>query len=238
MLSLRRVAYLLFRPVGRTARFKWAIVIARLLAPLSKLTGYVKMPPFALDTYREYVTATFLQSLTSGDIEFDPVINVNGAQYLPKGGAILVSGHFYLNFVFLRWLRDQGRAPSVFLRLGVDTWRFVGTQENMSILDPDRHSLLRVRELLRSGKFVVSAIDNNEPFQDWAELGVSERALFVSDRLFRLAEQLGCPVLFFFTRLEKKGTVVTEIVPATTRNAERTLAEFSIFMSEALSQPD
>jgi len=236
MLSLRPVAYLLFRSFGRTKRFRIAGVFARLLAPISRLTGYIKMPPFALDTYSEYVTATFLQSLTNSDIEFDPNTEVHGAEHLPRGAAILVSGHFYLNFVFLRWLRDQGHSPSVFLRLGVDTWRFVGTREPMSILDPDRHSLLRVRELLRSGEIIVSAIDNNEPFQDWTKLNVSERSIFVSDRLFRFAEQLGCPVLFFYTRLGKKGTVVADIVPATTHDAARTLSEFSNFMSAALSQ--
>ena len=236
MLSLRRIAYLPFRPLSRTARFRFAVVLASLLAPVLRLTGYVKMPPFALDTYREYVTATFLQSLTNDDIEFDPEIEVCGAQHLPKGGAILVSGHFYLNFVFLRWLRDQGRAPSVFLRLGVNTWRFVGTRESMPILDPDGRSLLRVRELVRSGKLVVSAIDNNEPFQDWTELNVSERPIFVSDHLFRFAEQLRCPVLFFHTCLNKKGIVVAEMVPATTLGTARTIAEFSDFMNSAFSE--
>jgi hypothetical protein len=228
-------AHLLFRPLSRRMRYRIALKLGRYFAPVAKRTGYLKQPPLALGTYHEYVTASILQSLTQCGIEFDPQIDVKGSSTIPADGAIFISGHFWLNFVFLRWLHDQQRRFSVFLLLGVDDWRIMGTREQMSTLAPEKRSLIRAKDRVRSGELVVAAIDGLRPLPNWRKLNCNARDIYVSDALLKSAERFGCPVVFFETHLDDNGEIVANVQPASSADAERTFDEYERFLLSTIS---
>jgi hypothetical protein len=217
-------------------RYRIALRLEKLLEPFAKASGYITLPAIALDTYREYFTASLLQSLTQAGIEFDPEIEVRGAEHIPESGAFLLSGHFYLNFVFMRWLHDRGREHSVFLLLGVDDWRIVGTRQQMRVLDPGSASLLQARRRIRSDELVLAAVDYHQPHPKRVKVECAERGIFITENIFKLAYRLRRPILFFDASLEAENKIVVRIEPATSNSPFRAADEYGSYLQRALSR--
>ena len=226
----------LFGLLRPTARFKLALRLARWGGPLIKAAGYFPMPAFASGNYREFLTAGFLQSLTNRGAEFDAVIEVRGAELIPEKGAILLSGHFYLNFVFLRWLHDNERAHSVFLATGTDRWPILGTNTELKRLLPGNISLVRVKQLLSEGEIVIAAIDDCEHHPNWTKLEIAGREIYISDALIRFAERSGTPVFFFDTYFESNYKIVTEIVRPSLAEHATIVDDFEPFIRNAMNK--
>lgn len=229
--------YRVFNILSRKARFENALRLSAFITPIvCKLPRY-KQPDFALGTDREYVTSAVLHSLTIHNVEFDPVVYTEGAQLIPERGAIFLTGHFYLNFIFLRYLFDKGRVPNAFLLTGIDNWQLMGTRERVKILMPQKTSLLQVKTLIGSGELVLAAIDHKSLHGFWnKKLSVSEREIYVSDSLIKFAEMGNVPIFFFDTDFDEKGNVVSVIEAASSTNSSVVLDEFSDFISRALKK--
>src|SRR5207237_4439300 len=109
--------YKTFFLFGKRNRFFYVMRLVEILEPLMSRFSRYAIPHYALGSQREYLASTLLRSLTFNDIEFEPVVKVRGDELPVSDGAILISGHFYLNFVFFRTLFDAGRETTVFLHM-------------------------------------------------------------------------------------------------------------------------
>jgi hypothetical protein len=234
--SVFSVFYKLFLLFGRTTRFKLALRLARWSEPLIKASGYYPMPAFASGNYREFLTAGILQSMTNHGVEFDPVIEVRGGELIPQDGAIFLSGHFYLSFVFFRWLHDRNTPHSVFLVTGTDEWRILGTKTELQRLGRGNVSLVRVRRLLSDGELVIAAIDDCNYHAKWTKLDIPEREVYISEALIKFAHRSDTPIFFFDTYFEGKYGIATDIFHVSLTSRADTVDEFTCFLSNALEK--
>lgn len=229
--------YKIFLLFGRQTRFTCALRLVKIIEPIAGKFSYYKMPPIVLGTYREYLTAALLNSMTLHDVEFDIVLTVKGKELLIPEGAIFVSGHFYLNFIFMRWLYDIGRQPSIFLRTGTDEWRILGTKIPYEILEHKPVSLNKVKRLVSNDKIVLTAIDSTIPYLHWTKLNVTDsRDIFVNDSLIKLAERTHTPIFFFDTFFDENNNVTAIIERASSNDTQIVLDEFAKFISSALKR--
>jgi hypothetical protein len=110
----------------------------------------------------------------------------------------------------------------------------IGTAVAIDALDTTSNVLLQVRSRLAAGGKVVADVDNPAP--DTGEvLELPNGTVYVSDRLFRLAERLDVPVRFFWTRIVDGRVRITFATPA---SAEATAMgrEFREFYRKAASE--
>jgi hypothetical protein len=207
--------------------------LARLMSPLVERSGRLTMPPFALGSYREFCTSALFQSVTHEGIDFDPVIEIQGADRI-EPASILVSGHFYLNFLFIRWVNDNVARPGVFLLHRQEKWLLQGSRQPMDILLPGRSSLLRARDVLNAGRPVIGAIDAIEPSgKAWAKTAVSSRDDYASRSLLTYAIRSGTPLFFFDTFFDGSGRINAVVEPIASRDP---LGDYSRLLSEALAR--
>ncbi len=230
------ITYSIFLLLSSEKRYIYVLKIAKTISPLAAKFSYIKVPHFALDTFREYLTAKILNSLTFHGVEFNPALKVNGAEAITSEGAIFIGAHFYLNFIFMRYLYDIGRQPTVFLLTGTDEWRILGTKVPFEIISNKPMSFNYVRHLTSKGKIVAAAIDHSLPLPGWKKLNCAETDLYVNDALIKLAERTRTPIFFFDTSIDKNDDVVLNIAKATTNDTSIVLDEFANFISLAINR--
>lgn len=231
LLSQFHKIFLIF---GRRKRFVYALRLMKIVEPLVSKFSYYAMPSVALGTRQEYLAAALLNSMTYHNVEFDPVITVRGTDLIPPDGAIFIGGHFYLNFIFMRWLYDIGRQPTVFLLTGTDEWRIMGTKVPFEILKSEGISLIYVKHRISAGKLIAAVIDNPFPYPNWKKLNIPDVDIYVTDALIKLAERIKAPIFFFDTYFDKDDNVIANIVEASSNKTDVVLNEFSNFISSAL----
>ena len=210
--------------------------LAKIIYPFAAKFSHLTVPHFALDTFKEYLTASILNSLTINDVEFNPVLKVKGTELITPEGAIFIGAHFYLNFIFMRHLYDIGRQPTVFLLTGTDEWRILGTKIPFEIISNKPMSLNYVRHLTSRGKIVAAVIDYNLPLPNWKKLNCSDVDLYVNDSLIKLAERTKTPVFFFDTYFDEKDNIVSSVVKTTSNETSVVLDEFADFISSAINR--
>jgi hypothetical protein len=159
-------------------------------------------------------------------VTFDPHVEIAGLELLPPGPAIFVSGHFMLNILLSRWMYDRGeRVTIIHWRPG--SMRVIGTGVTIDALDTTPQVLLQVRSRLAGGARVVADVDNPASATGEA-LYLPHGTVYVSDRIFRLAERLGVPVRFFATRIVNGQARIT-IEQPTSGDADTMVREFRAF---------
>jgi hypothetical protein len=228
----------LLRLVPRRLRYPLALRVARLGAPLLRKTRLYGSRLSLHDGAAEESLRLVLRAMMRLGVTFDPRIEIEGLELLPPGPTIFVSGHFMLNILLSRWLHDRGE------RVTIIHWRpppgmtVIGTDVAIDALDTTPNVLLQVRSRLAAGGKVAADVDN--PASDTGEaLELPNGTVYVSDRLFRLAERLDVPVRFFWTRIVDGRVRIMFVTPASAEATamEREFREFYRKAASELAEP-
>jgi hypothetical protein len=220
----------MFSLFPRRRRFTIALHISKLIRPLLQWASLYQPLPHSLDDYPDHVLALILGRMTHYGVEFDPVLTVHGAEALSAGGAIIISGHYYLNFVFLRWLLDQGREVSFVTDYYPERWKIMGTNIPLDAFHASGGGLRGIRRRVKAGGLVAVALDSQHAAQGWRELKMRHRTVFISDTIFRFAERAGLPILFFVTHVTADGRIIAKVARPSSRQAARVQDEFCQFL--------
>lgn len=233
ILSLGDMAFSLCQ---RQSRFGHAVRLSRAIQPLLRWASLYPLPPGVLDSELGHILFRTLERLTRCGIEFDPILTVHGAEALSQGGALLISGHFFLNFLFIRWLHDQRQSVNVVLLRAAERVGVLGTHDSVEIINPDAMSLIRIRRKVKAGSIVAIALDDPSPQEGRRRISLPSGTLFVSDKIFRFAERAGLPILFLATRLTSDGEIIAHVVRPSSARAAVVFDEFCQFLQAELSQ--
>jgi hypothetical protein len=214
----------------RRTRFAALLHLSRVATPL--LRRIAPTPPFVgnLDGYREQVILEALARLTRHGILVEPRLTVKGQAALPANGAILVSGHFSLNWLFLRWLHDHGARVRAAAPEPPPQSNFIGTRTPLNFIKTDTLGLLRIRRWVAAGGVVGVVLDRREGDARWHGVATVAGPLFVTDKIMRLAERADLPLLFVSTRLTAGGEVEVEVIRPAGTHAADTFHEFCHFL--------
>jgi hypothetical protein len=214
----------------RRTRFSALLHLSRVATPL--LRRIAPTPPFFgnLDGYREQVIIEALARLTRHGILVEPRLTVKGQAALPAGGAILVSGHFSLNWLFLRWLHDHGARVRAVAPEPPPQSDFIGTRMPLHFIKADALGLLRIRRWVAAGGVVGIVLDRREGGARWHSVPTVAGPLFVTDMIMRLAERANLPLLFVSTRLTAGDEVEVEVIRPTGTHAAVIFEEFCRFL--------
>ncbi|HEY8562695.1 MAG TPA: hypothetical protein VIL74_20125 [Pyrinomonadaceae bacterium] len=209
---------------------------ARLLTPLAPRIPVLSPPSNALDSKVDYLWSALFMSLTHGGVEFEPKIVFRDADRNLRKGALVVSGHFFLNFFVLRWLHDNGYQQSIVSRERFDREKIVGTKNEIDIIKPTPKCLLEVRRRLKAGEVVLICIDNFAPYEGCRKFEVEDRQIYFSDVIFKFAERFDVPLIFVGTQINEQNEVeIFSARPASTKSAD-SAAEFGEFIKKLLAQ--
>jgi hypothetical protein len=228
------VAVRLFRAIPLSYRFRTGKLAAKLLAPFAQRFSLISPPPFALDSRDDYLWSVLFTSLTHQGIEFEPKIIFRESERDLKKGAIMVSGHFFLNFFVLRWLFDQGYEQSTVIRDDYDRQKVLGTLDEIDVIKPTADCLREIKRRVKAGEIISICVDHCEPLEGWHKLDIPNRQIYISDIIFKFAERLEIPLIFFGTQLNSNNEIeITSVRPNATKSAEVT-TEFGEFLKQLL----
>ena len=228
------LAVSVFRAIPRSYRFGSGKMAAKLLAPFAQKFSLISPPPFALDSTHDYLWSVLFTTLTHRGIEFEPEIIFRESERDLKEGAIMVSGHFFLNFFVLRWLFDQGYRQSTVIRDEYDRQKVLGTKNEFDVIKPTAECLMEIKRRVKAGEIISICVDHCEPLEGWQKLDIPNRQLYISDIIFKFAERLEIPLIFFGTRRNSNNEIeITTTRPNSTKSAEMT-AEFGDFLKSLL----
>jgi hypothetical protein len=220
----------IFRAIPRSYRFGFGKLTANLLAPFAQRFSLVSPPPFALDAKTDYLWSVLFTSLTLRGIEFEPEIIFRESDRDLREGAIMVSGHFFLNFFVLRWLFDNGYKQSTVIRDEYDRQKVLGTRSEIDVIKPTAECLREIRRRVKAGEIISICVDHCEPLDGWQKLDIPNRQVYISDTIFKFAERLEIPLIFFGTQLNSNNKIeITTLRPNSTKSAE-VAAEFGEFL--------
>lgn len=217
----------LLRLVPRRFRFPVALGAARVLAPIVSRTMLYRHRVSRQDGPGEESLRLVLRAMVRLGVPFDPVVDVDGASLVPDGPALFVSGHFMLNVLLSRWLHDRGEPVTIIHWRPPAGLRIIGTGTAIDALDVTPQVLLRIRGRLAEGRKVIVDVDGPDPASGQA-LALPNDTVYVSDRVFRLAETLGVPVRFFFTHIVDGRPRITFVRPSSPE-AATAVREFRAF---------
>lgn len=223
----------------RPYRFAAARHLATPLRPLRRLiTRYSTWRGAAHRVgYRNAALQCTFDSLYNSGMEFDQTLAVRGADSIGEGGAILVSAHFGLSLLFVRWLYDHGYQVSVVTEQ-INRKTIPGRRAPVEVLLPDEMVFVRIRQRIASGGLVLINVDSELPAERRHKIEVKYGPLYVSDNVMRFAERARIPLLYHATRVLADGEIVTRIVRPTSTNASVAFEEFCRFLREEIDQTD
>jgi hypothetical protein len=183
-----------------------------------------------LDGELDRTLVLLLDRMARRNVKFDPSLTVLGAEALDSTGAILISGHFFLNNLFLRWLHDRGRRVSIIMTTRPARTRFIGTDDPMEIIEADSLCLLRARRRVAEGGIVGIPVDCISHLDGTPSIDSPYGKLFLPQNVMRFAERAGIPLLFVATHVTRDGLVVTNLVRPSSTQADSVYQEFCQFM--------
>ena len=180
-----------FRLLPRAARFRAALIVARLFAwPIALLMVRRVVDTPTCGGAVDQSLRVMLRLLTWSGVRFDPIVVAEGD--LDRSG-IFVSGHFPLNALFTRALHDRGIRPlTLKARPEMDTLTW-GTDLADDAVTPSASVFVTFRHVLAEGRPVILEIDSGS---------VTKRTVPLDDRqistsIFELAHRLRAPLSFF-----------------------------------------
>lgn len=218
----------------RSLRFRAALSVAKLLQPALLLRASTRQyRPF--DGYREAALQHAYRGMQRLKVQFDPELRVIGPKTIDKGSLIL-TGHFGLTGIFLRWLFNQGHKVATVMYAPFAKPRVLGTLTPIEVLRADHTVLVRVRRRLAEGGVVVMALDTSQTVGTWRTLDKPGGLRNVNDTAMRFAERANVPVLFCSTRIGDDGNVEATLVQAPWSSATQLFDEFCSFLSSEASK--
>ena len=231
---------LVFALCWRGARFKLALRLSKAILPLARMAGLyepnlIRQPDLlALDGHRGFLLALAFDRMARCGLTHDLKLTVRGGEVIREGGAIILGGHFRLNYLFLRWLHDQGWKLSAVMAFHPDPPKISGTNKRLDVIPPDAWCLHRVRRHIAEGRKVGVEVDSvvGSPGRRWIEL--PDGKVFISDSIFRLAERARIPIYFIAARVTPDDEIVVEVVQPTGSDADATYDEFCRFLQDSL----
>jgi len=228
------LAVKIFRAFPRSTRYAAAKLAVKIIFPFTRKFSLLSPPPFALDASCDYLWSVLFMSLTQRGVEFDPKIVFGESEIDLEEGAIMVSGHFFLNFFVLRWLFDHGYKQSTVIRESYERQKVLGTKNEIDVIKPTADCLREIRRRVKSGEIISICVDHSEPFEGWRKLDIPNREIYISEIIFEFAERLAIPLIFFGTQLNANNEIeIFTRRPVSTRSAE-VAAEFGDFLKELL----
>jgi len=226
--ALRRVERgfgLAMRAIPRPLRYRAALVLASVLAPLISCSenGRRQMA-YQMDSAREIALSRVLESMTRSGTAFDPRLEVEGVGVLDAAlagphGMLIVATHALMNSMILRLLLDRGRAV---LAITGEPIPIPGTRMRSGIIPLSPGHLFRVRTALRDGNVVGTMIDGqNLSARRGVLFHAATGAVHIAPEMLRLAARCGARIVFLIGRLEGSDIVLTLGRPA----SEETVAD-------------
>lgn len=216
-------------------RFKLAMLVARPIGHLLRRTSYYAERPPLRDGYREEALRLSYGRLVRRGLKFDPALKVNGPEPPVTGGAIILSCHFLLNVLYLRWLHDKGYLLSTVGNYGEQP-TFAGTSTPLDVIKPSKTLFLQAMRRLREGRIVGAAVDFHKYFPGARPLEIDGQYLYLSDGLIKLAARANVPVMFLATRIGQDGRIETDIVKASGTCCEEVFNEFCQFLRSEIAK--
>jgi hypothetical protein len=213
-------------------RFPIAQQLARLAEGAARAGWFGMARTRRFDGCREMALLRFLLKMYWRGITFDAQIRVIGANNLGSAGALIMSGHFYLNLLFLRWLRDQGRRVTLVAADPVKTYTLPGTGELLDVIPADRAVFTRIRQRVDNGRLVLLMPDIPLSGKSVAACTVRSPSgtQEIKTSAFVFAEKAGIPLLFCSTRVSPDYQVFTKIVRPPSQNASAARESFVRFL--------
>ncbi len=228
----------LFKFVPKPYRFSFGRFLMRLLKPAAKRFKLVTPPPFALDNFHDYLLSVFFMSLTYNEIEFEPKLVANQTRIDTTNGAIVVSGHYFLNFFVLRWFHDQGYVQSTVIRDVYEKQPVLGTRETIDVIKPDIKSFREIKKRLKAGEIVSICIDHNESFEGWVKIDIPDRQIFITQTVFKFAEKLNVPLIFVGTKLNSDDEIEIYTAQPVSKTTDKITLEFAGFLKSLLTKTE
>jgi lauroyl/myristoyl acyltransferase len=181
-----------YRPILAAARAIKAMM--HTFAP--RLADQLDMPPLEYLIHRAMLAVS-----ANGLIEF-PVRIRNGKLlrrlHADHGAVVIASGHFGLPNAGCRAVEKLG-LPLAAVQTRPDRANFWGAQHVLPI-QTDAFALQKARTALRKGRVLLALVDTR-PAKDTHR---------IKDHVFRMANKLAMPVLFFEGRLASNGRMTVE----------------------------
>lgn len=228
----------LFRLCPRKWRFRLAVRLSLRLGPLVRKSPLYRPIPGNLQGFRDHTLVVILSRLIRQGIDFDPLLTVNGVEQLGQSGAILVSGHIYLNLLFMHWLHNRGRRISLVMANPEERSELIDKCIPSDLIKADVWCLNRIRQRVAAGEVVAIALDSPTPKGDCRRIEALDAPVFISSSILRFAERAGISVFYFATHLSERGEIVTNIVRPSTPQAVVATDELSQFLHSYISQID
>lgn len=245
MRTLGRAAAVCFTPVPRRFRYRAAVAFARLIEPLIARTNlWAQRRLHRNDDVRETSLEIVLQTLTRHDIEFDPVIRVEGIDALAAvrdRPTLMITPHMMLGTMVIRFLDDHAIEPVIITADAQQ--RILGTRRLVrSLIAPSSTLLIDLRRHLVNGEVVCAMIDRgsldeaegerrNTPFEANGE------TLLISEAPVRIAMRCNARIIFFAGQLDARREVVLRFdVPPPDADLRATLDAFARFVMKARSR--
>jgi hypothetical protein len=148
--------------IPRSSRFPAAVLLARLLVPVVRMTEMFRVRRTAVvETPVEIVLYAILNALTRAGTEFDPQVQISGSELIESSvrsgkGVLLIGTRTMLGHAFLRCLSDRGY--SISLVSPVPCLLF-GSKAFVPTISPGLKYFFEVREHLRRAEIVVATPD-------------------------------------------------------------------------------
>jgi hypothetical protein len=174
--------------------------------------------------------------MTLRGIEFEPDFTVLGDEAIGPCGMILISGHFHLNHLFLRLLYDRGKRVNLVMASPPKEPNIWGTRTPLAIIRPDRMSLVRIRHRVTAGEIVGGLVDTVEQREGRHTITTPHETVFISEKIFRLAERAGLPILFGTTRITASGEIIIKLLRPSSTRADAMVEEFCQFLRSEIVQ--
>jgi lauroyl/myristoyl acyltransferase len=113
-----------------------------------------------------------------------------------------------------------------------------GTTEKIDVIKPTANSLREIKKRVKAGEIVSICIDHCEPIEGWKRLDIPERQIYISEAIFRFAERLEIPLVFFATRVNSKNEIEIHTARPVSKRSNEVTTEFTEFLKRLLSAPN
>lgn len=160
------------------------------------------------------------------NVLFTPSLTVRGAEALPEGGALLLSCHFQLNALVVRWLHDHGRRMTIARADTRREWCPIGTRDFFGSIRADARLFFGVRRHVKAGETVFLNIDGRVPKKGRLLRRLPAGDIYFSTSAIEVAVRAGIPIAFCATHLDDRGEVVATIRRPVSSDVEGIFEEF------------
>lgn len=170
-----------------------------------------------------------MRTMTRAEVPFDIDVEFRGEELMPRGGVIVVSGHFLLNVVITRWAYDHGRTFTGIFGMEREPVFYAGTLVPLDLLYAGPQVFVQARTKIEEGSILFSDIDNTEANDRWSPIDVPGGRRYVSPALLKFAAHTRTPVVFAATYFDERGRVIVTFERPTSDEPESMMAEFLEF---------